>query len=87
MAAQTCPHSVVHTALRRVQLRHIAMASGAADLRACVGSMLELHQRLTGKSVDALPRNFVVTAGIFGYLPNLWFVYRDPCMTQHALPY
>jgi hypothetical protein len=85
MAAQARAHGVLYQKLGGRCLRHVAVANGAPDVRACVRSVLKLHQRFAWKAVDALPRDFPFGRRIGGQLPNPGFGRGQFGMAEHAL--
>ena len=85
MAGQTGSHVVVDEFLRGVGLRHVAVAGGAFDFRANMRCVIEFHERLLLKTVDADPGNFPTLRRELRELFDLGFVGGDLRVAEHAL--
>src|SRR5258708_3307252 len=86
MAAQASPHIVFHHALRRSGPGHVAVAGSAVYFGSDVWSVLELHQGLARKAVNALPRYLALPVGVGGQLLDFRPTAGHLGVTEHAFP-
>ncbi len=87
MTTDAASHIVIHQALSRGGLGHIAMACGAGDFRPDMRGVLEFHQRVGRKAINTLPRNLAFVIEISGYFLDFGFVSGNFGMAEHALSY